>query len=511
MAQILQYNKGVLLDRLSSELGVSTEVAKSKAMSIADSYSSARAYAGTDKEAADMIMKGSKAAFGFEINRGILETALKYVGKFEGNIASDEFIKERRTEYLKSNQPLEERAHLRYGTDNRIADGLPADYFANPERGAIRASALVPGKRAIRFGIPVLALAAALGFGGWRYGPTLYERATDNIVNRAQTKTEQSLDSKYQAQFTAQRAEFEKLRQQLENESIQRTEFESIQRAELGKKVYSLEERTSKLESAVPASGQTAATPQSGTPVQAPAGQSPATGGAQTATSTQTPSAPAPGQAATAAGSAIDYAQQQPAYRWQYNQSTEEHDKFLKGEVKYAGLTDRVKAWFSLKRPQAELKQDGNNYQVNVNPVTTYRANDLADFKFGVKVGGKWLYGLAPNTNSAIQVPEDVYKTLQAQKNPVSQVVFYKLDTSDPNKPVITIHSSLNYDRSPSGIVARRPTTAKPAIISQTPTTEKTAEPTVQGPKAEDFGGRVITHEDLARPSLSSKVIGGSK
>ena len=99
MLQPITYSSSreALLTDLSFRLGIGTQDAISKAKLIADSYTSARAYAGTDAQAMQLVISGSKKQFGVQIDDFILSKALQYVNEYEGAIASDNFITWART------------------------------------------------------------------------------------------------------------------------------------------------------------------------------------------------------------------------------------------------------------------------------------------------------------------------------------------------------------------------------------------------------------------------------
>lgn len=156
-----------------------------------------------------------------------------------------------------------------------------------------------------------------------------------------------------------------------------------------------------------------------------------------------------------------------------FNQPTEEHKRFLKGEIKYADLSDSVKAWFSLRHPQVEFKQEGNNYFVNVKPITTYKTQDLGEFKFGVKVGDKFYCGLKPNQVANIRADKSTYDALSGAHRPVAQVIMYR-DLAKDGKKVRQVYASLNYEKKPVSVTKVEP--VAPA--------EPKEEPKVEAPKA---------------------------
>ena len=131
---------------------------------------------------------------------------------------------------------------------------------------------------------------------------------------------------------------------------------------------------------------------------------------------------------------------------WSYNQAEEQHAKYIKGEVKYADLFDRVKAWFSLKTPKSELKQDGDKHSILVNQQTSYKQADLGDFYVGAKIAGKWYYARKPNNDFLVELTKQEYDTLKVAKNRVGQVIFYKIEEKD-GKSRVRIFASLNYEK----------------------------------------------------------------
>ena len=101
MAEVYSSIREGLLSKLASTIGVTPEVAKSKATLIADSYASMRRYVDSDEKAKQMMIADSEKIFGIKLNSEMLDTALKYVGKFEGNIASDKYIANDRANFPK--------------------------------------------------------------------------------------------------------------------------------------------------------------------------------------------------------------------------------------------------------------------------------------------------------------------------------------------------------------------------------------------------------------------------
>ena len=167
------------------------------------------------------------------------------------------------------------------------------------------------------------------------------------------------------------------------------------------------------------------------------------------------------------------------AYNKVSNQREEHHEKFMKGEVKYADLNDRVKAWFSLRHSKSELKQDGDKYGILVNQPSSYKQADLGDFYVGGKVAGKWHYGQRPNKDFLVGLTKQQYDALKDAKNRVGQVVFYKVEEKD-GKPIVRIYASLNYEKLP---VKEPAVAAQPAPLA--PPTVKLEIPKVELPKVE--------------------------
>lgn len=168
-----------------------------------------------------------------------------------------------------------------------------------------------------------------------------------------------------------------------------------------------------------------------------------------------------------------------------FNQPTEEHEKFLKGEISYKDLSDSVKAWFSLRHPQVEFKQEGNNYVIDVKPVTTYKAQDLGEFKFAVKVGDKLYFGLKPNEVTNIRADKGLYDALSKVERPVSQVMMYKDKVVD-GKGVRQVYASLNYEKKPAvAEVAPVAPEEKPAVPAEAPKAPVEAPKAAEAPKPE--------------------------
>ena len=183
----------------------------------------------------------------------------------------------------------------------------------------------------------------------------------------------------------------------------------------------------------------------------------------QPAPAAQAPAAPAPAVQSPATEEKQKPKYESPAvqeadvkgYKWQFNQATEDHKKFIEGKVTYANLSDRVKSWFSLKDPTTKLKQDGDKYGMEFTPKTAYKGKDLGDFRFAVKVGGEWHYGLKPNDVNIIDLTRQVYGALKGAKRPVAQVIFYKIEGEK-----IAIHASLNNERrkeKPAAVFSKAP------------------------------------------------------
>ena len=391
MARILQYDRNVLLNSLSSQLGVNPEIAKSKAKLIADSYNSARTYTETDKEATETIIKSSKAAFGFEINQSILETALKYVGKYEGNIASEDFIK---IERAKNQTEKLEQAIYQYNKNTRRAyendkkfvkqlhpkvyktNGIDAGFFSHHERGAAPLPSAQTLKKIGKYG-GISLLVAALGFGGYfgykKYGSSVKEKAIAYTASGVQI--EQSLDSKYQAQFNAQKIEVEKFKKDLE-ERISKLEKD-------------FEEKRVALTQAAQAQA-----------VKAPT------------------AAPAPQHLFYDADS---NPVEMPI--WRYDQRTAEHDVFqcdkeaAKNASKYS---QRIWKWFGFLRGtkskplEVKYERQGNDYSANVNPQISARVESLDNLsKVAVTftLGDRTItyIGLKPNATSRLKVPKEYF------------------------------------------------------------------------------------------------------
>ncbi|MBI2653724.1 hypothetical protein HYX02_02825 [Candidatus Woesearchaeota archaeon] len=140
-------------------------------------------------------------------------------------------------------------------------------------------------------------------------------------------------------------------------------------------------------------------------------------------------------------------------YRWVFNQAEQEHKNFIAGKVKYASLPDAVRAWFSLRHPKFELSETNGKYAIKVTPITKYKGKDLVDFVGAIKIGsgkdGKWYYSLPLNVTSTINLTQEEYDAIKASKNPIAQLMFYKLEN---NGATARVYASLNYERDPSGI-----------------------------------------------------------
>ena len=166
---------------------------------------------------------------------------------------------------------------------------------------------------------------------------------------------------------------------------------------------------------------------------------------AQPAPPTAAPPVPSPAPTPAITTPATSASQK---YTFNFNQHTDEHEKYRKGEIKYANLSDRVNAWYSLKNPEAELKEESGKYFVQAKPKTEYKRRDLGEFNFGVKVGGEWYFGLKPNELSNVPVSKNVYDKLKSTKRPIiEEEILYKLDG---NK--LMIYSSYDFANKPKKV-----------------------------------------------------------
>ena len=175
--------------------------------------------------------------------------------------------------------------------------------------------------------------------------------------------------------------------------------------------------------------------------------------------------------------------------KWSYNQAEEQHAKYIKGEVKYADLFDRIKAWFSLKTPKSQLKQDGEKYGIEINQLTSYKQADLSDFYVGVKVAGKWHYAQRPNADFLVGLTKQEHDALKGATNRVGQVIFYKIEEKD-GKPLVKIFASLNYEKKPKKPVDELPPRADKVEAPPAPKAAEVPTPKVVSPAVtEDVGG----------------------
>lgn len=142
------------------------------------------------------------------------------------------------------------------------------------------------------------------------------------------------------------------------------------------------------------------------------------------------------------------------------------------------------KAWKSLQHPQVEFKQEGNNYFVNVKTPTTYKAQDLGEFKFAVKVGDKWYFGLKPNQVANIRADKGLYDALSKVERPVSQVMMYK-DTKVNQQNVRQVYASLNYEKKTAVEIAPVAPEEKPAAPAEVPKAPIEAPKVAEVPKPE--------------------------
>ncbi len=490
MAEIFAYREG-LLNKLASSMGVSTEVAKSKAIQIADSYQTMLKYVNDDTKAKTMVLQSSNV-FGVKVDESIFDMALTYVRQFEGNIASDGYVKQE-----KANTPIRlDNLVSKYESESRRVN---SDYsrrtiaqaagsttlYTNPigplftwagrnlrriipsrETFAdIRAYVNRHPRHTIYLSGGALAIAGLLSFGymqGVKPIISFYTGKAKPAVVRIEpqpkpivsvapapapekAKAEEPIKVPEPAKpaepkviapehapaavppapakvpsleelarevnaLKQQVTQYGDLSQQVQELRAKLEAFEKdyVKKADYDGDITKLREELKTLEGLVQKAG------------------------------AQVPTAAAPTPAVV---------QKDEDKRWVYNQATEEHKLFIEGKIAYARLTDRVKAWFSLKHPKAELKQEGDKYSIAVTPITTYKRPDLGEFRFAVKVSGQWHFGLNPNEVAMVKLGKEQYGVLSSAQKPVGQLIMYNREGD-----ILRIFASLNYERVPKVI-----------------------------------------------------------
>lgn len=161
---------------------------------------------------------------------------------------------------------------------------------------------------------------------------------------------------------------------------------------------------------------------------------------------------------------------------WVYKHRTEHHDEF--GKKKFSELEADVQAWYSLQPIKLSFSKDKDQYFVSLRMKSTYALQDAGTFKGGIKVSGKWVYGIDLGKKDfgkerLVPITEQQYEDLVAGKLP-RQWMKYRIERETPSdRTVRHLYSSVNLDKAhgKEPIVEKaRVTPPAPTPPSPTPT-----------------------------------------
>ncbi len=454
----MMQSKQELLGYLSDRLGITTEKARLAAQSISDSYKSSQIYAGTDEKAAEWVIKDSKKAFGFNIDDKILNAALKYVGKFEGNIASDEFISNNRV------KPVDAVSYEKKDVPEPIYNIRDSSgKFKTTVSGFVK-STYEGAKHTLED------LAERVGEPHFGYNQPLPANAG---VVRAQSKAG--------ARFRI---------------GVASALFASLGAAYAMGAIRQGNEYTPR-NSAKSAIVWLANAVQPSVYAQvAPSGQTPQNPPATPAQPTPTPATPlATGQTVTAqAGTSQTSTQIQ--YKEVYRQRTQNIIDYLAKKLSFEKLPEEDKAWFGLFSPSIKVEKQGNDaYSIAVQRINPTLKSS---YSIAVKANGSWQYGLKPNIENRLNV----------NATTIQQVKMY---IEDPSTKIRTIYASLNFEKkraTPTPVTpppVTPPTPPVPPVTPPTPPTPPvTPPPVVQQP--ERPRGEPLKFEDLNHHNIDPRT-----
>jgi len=430
----IKNNQTNLLDVLSISLGVNREEARNLALKIANSYNSAKMYTGSDKKAAETIVQGSKSAFGVEINKQTLDTALAYVKKFENNndyITTTKRFGDNNRRRIRISE-LEERAITPLNAS--YIDENEAQYRAHTDNGESYGAKVIPITRARGNNSPnYLTVDDAVNSptNSSRFGNELHRKAYRMVgrtaaaialfayfanpflgpIRPTNTEAAQADPQSYAAKIESQSKALEHYKQK------------AAERKEVKEKA------------------------QGAAPIAQPAPQvAQATAPTPAATPAQPAIAPS-GVPTPAQPTLEEKAKSHATYPWEFTHRNKDWNPAV---------------WYSLQPIKSRFGEEAGKYALTITPITSYKGQDLNEFYFAVKIGNQWIYALLPNQE---------YKMDLAKGQSVVQWGMYK---ADDNKKKLKFYSSVNREKKPKKVekAARVEKQKKSEIAKSTPEKE---------------------------------------
>jgi len=549
MSQVAVY-KTQLLSDLASAIGVSADVAKTNAKLLADSYNSARVYAGSDEKAFEWLKADPRTNLGGKFDKQILEMSLAYIKQTEGHIASDDYVKNAREERAKTNLDSQlAEINRKTGSDLSVKNTtykkrVPTDmtYASEPVYLGIGFGGLQrlwdripkPSRQTFsntrqyinthprRFLYPLLGGAAILGALSFSYmqgvkpnqivsfytgkakpavvrvvepqKPKLVEVKPKPGVATPTPSSPKAEPTPAARAPTPAQSTYQDLVRRIEELGKDRVTQQDYQALKAG--VDKLRKDYNTLIGKVDGfEGEFKEVRDKLTNLE----------GIVQQISVQAPAAtvaPAAAKATVKKADLVKEVADHSTYKWVFKQRGSEHDEYSPLRTKkFSELSPDVQAWYSLQPIKVEFKSEAPKYFVAIAMKTTYKGTDKGKFMGAVKLG-KWNYGLTFDNQKIIPVTKDLLEALRNGKI-LPQSMMYQSD--DMNR-ILNIYASVN----PGGRVPQvkleepRPEIRKPEAPE--PIKPSVHAPELRVPKIEQPKPVAPTPEAPKKPELKRGI-----